>query len=45
MLFVDGANDAAVGLYRSLGFVDHRLDRAYGMDVTPTGPTVSGSGP
>jgi mycothiol synthase len=39
MLFVDGANDAAVGLYRSLGFATHRLDRAYGMDVPPTGPT------
>jgi mycothiol synthase len=39
MLFVDGANDAAVGLYRSLGFVTHRLDRAYGIDVAPTGPT------
>jgi mycothiol synthase len=39
MLFVDGANDAAVGLYRSLGFVTHRLDRAYGMDVRPTAPT------
>jgi mycothiol synthase len=36
MLYVDGANAPAVGLYRSLGFVEHRLDRAYGRDVAPT---------
>jgi mycothiol synthase len=29
MLYVDGANDAATGLYRSLGFETHRMDRAY----------------
>jgi mycothiol synthase len=35
MLYVDGANTAAVGLYRALGFVDHRIDRAYGRTVAP----------
>jgi mycothiol synthase len=33
MLFVDAASTAAIGLYRSLGFVDHRADRAYARDV------------
>ncbi len=30
MLFVDAANTAAVSLYRALGFVTSRIDRAYG---------------
>ncbi|MET0628291.1 MAG: mycothiol synthase [Acidimicrobiia bacterium] len=37
MLYVDGANAAAVGLYRALGFVDHRTDRAYARDVEAVG--------
>jgi mycothiol synthase len=33
MLFVDATNDAAVGLYRALGFTTARTDRAYGLEV------------
>ncbi|MBM3659251.1 MAG: mycothiol synthase [Actinobacteria bacterium] len=36
MLFVDAANTPAVGLYRALGFVTSRIDRAYGTDLAPT---------
>jgi mycothiol synthase len=36
MLFVDGANAAAVHLYESLGFTTHRRDRAYGREIGPS---------
>jgi mycothiol synthase len=40
MLFVDAANTAAVGLYRALGFVTSRIDRAYGTDLGADGDSA-----
>jgi mycothiol synthase len=36
MLYVDGANEPALRLYRSLGFEAHRRDRAYAREVAPS---------
>jgi mycothiol synthase len=35
MLFVAAENTGALALYRSLGFTDHRTDRAYEHDIDP----------
>jgi len=36
MLYVDGANEPALRLYRSLGFETYRRDRAYAREVAPS---------
>jgi mycothiol synthase len=35
MLYVDAGNVAATTMYRSMGFVQHHVDRAYLLTVTP----------
>jgi mycothiol synthase len=35
MLYVDGDNRTATHLYRTMGFVDHHVDRAYLTDLAP----------
>ncbi len=39
MLFVDGANAAAVGLYTALGFTRHRVDRSFVREVPAAAAT------
>ena len=41
LLYVDGANANARGLYRSLGFTDHRVDRLYRRATGTAGGTIS----